>query len=119
MWNLPEAIPRDRIHELCAKADIFINASRSDNMPVSILEAFASGLPVATSSDGGILDMVTHGITRLLSEVGDCENLAKNVIRLLRDPALAQALAENSSRKRWRLRQVCWGLIDHEAAYWK
>lgn len=90
------AVPRNQIHELYAKADIFINASRSDNTPVSILEAFASGLTVATSSAGGIPHMVSHGVTGLLSEVGDFESLANNVIRLLRDPTLAQALAQNA-----------------------
>lgn len=90
------AIPRDRIHDVYAKADIFINASRADNAPVSILEAFASGLPVATSSAGGIPYMVSHEVTGLLSEVGDCESLAKNVIRLLHDSRLTQALTRNA-----------------------
>src|SRR5215467_13359555 len=77
------AIPRDRIRDLYANADIFINASRGDNMPVSILEAFASGLPVTTTAAGGIPHMVDHEVTGLLCEVGDCEGLANNVLRLL------------------------------------
>jgi len=47
------AIPRDRIRDLYANADIFINASRGDNMPVSILEAFACGTPAIVHNAGG------------------------------------------------------------------
>ncbi len=65
-------------------------------MPVSILEAFASGLPVVTTAAGGIPYMVTHEVTGLLSEVGDCEGLANNALRLLQDPILAQLLAQNA-----------------------
>jgi len=90
------AIPRERIHEAYANADIFINASRGDNMPVSILEAFASGLPVASSAAGGIPHMLTHEVNGLLSEVDDYEGLANNVLRLLQDPTLAHALAQNA-----------------------
>ena len=81
-------------------------------MPVSILEAFASGLPVTTTAAGGIPHMVDHEVTGLLCEVGDCEGLANNVLRLLQDQPLAQALAHNAHeavqqcswtpvRKRW------------------
>jgi glycosyltransferase involved in cell wall biosynthesis len=90
------AISRERIPDTYAKADIFINASRGDNMPVSILEAFASGLPVVTTAAGGIPHMVTHEVTGLLSEVGDCEGLANNALRLLQDPLLAQFVAQNA-----------------------
>jgi glycosyltransferase involved in cell wall biosynthesis len=90
------AILPHQIHGVYANADIFINASRGDNMPVSILEAFASGLPVASSAAGGIPHMLSHEITGLLSEVGDYESLANNVLRFLQDPTLAHALAQNA-----------------------
>jgi glycosyltransferase involved in cell wall biosynthesis len=76
--------------------DIFINGSRLDNMPVSILEAFASGTPVVTTAPDGIRYLVEHERTGLLCEPGDWRGLAENVIRLLRDPELALRLAENA-----------------------
>jgi glycosyltransferase involved in cell wall biosynthesis len=94
--ELAGAIPRERIHKVYANADIFINASRGDNMPVSILEAFASGLPVASSAAGGIPHMLTHEVTGLLSEVGDYESLANNVLRFLQHPTSAHAWAQNA-----------------------
>jgi len=106
------AIPRTRIAELYAKADIFINASRADNMPVSILEAFASGMPVASSAAGGIPHMLTHEVTGLLSPVGDPEGLANNVLRLLRNPTLARELAchahETAKRCSWTAVRTLW-----------
>lgn len=74
------------------RADIFVNASRLDNMPVSVLEAYASGLPVVTTSPEGMDYFVHHERTGLLSLVGDPKALAANVMRVLRDSGLAESL---------------------------
>jgi len=96
---------REQIGRRYDEADIFVNASWLDNMPVSILEAFASGTPVVTTAPEGIRYLVEHGRTGLLSEVGDATALAANVMRLLRDAELASRLAANgykeSQRYRW------------------
>ena len=110
--ELAGTVSREGIHDAYANADIFINASRGDNMPVSILEAFASGMPVATTAAGGIPHMLDHEVTGLLCEVGDWESLANNVVRLLQNQTLAQRMAHNAHeavqqcswtqvRKRW------------------
>ena len=49
--------------KLYADSDIYLNASEVDNQPVSILEAFASGLPVISTPTGDIPSMVRHGET--------------------------------------------------------
>lgn len=77
-------------------ADIFINASQLDNMPVSILEAFAAGTPVVTTAPEGMRYVVEHERTGLLSAPGDVGALAANVLRLLNDPALARQLVLNA-----------------------
>jgi len=77
-------------------ADIFINASRIDNMPVSIIEGFGAGTPVVTTAPESIPYFVEHERTGLLSKVGDPEELSRNVMRLLRDPELALRLARNA-----------------------
>jgi hypothetical protein len=87
---------RHEIGKHYADADIFINASRVDNMPVSIIEAFAAGTPVVTTSPESIPYFVEHERTGLLSPVGDAKALAANVLRLLRDPELASRLAQNA-----------------------
>jgi L-malate glycosyltransferase len=93
--EFPGAVDRTTIGAWFDRTDIFINASALDNMPVSILEAFAAGTPVVSTAPEGIRYMVTHEYTGLLSEPGDWRALADNVLRLLRDPELALRLARN------------------------
>jgi L-malate glycosyltransferase len=90
---------REEIGELYDRADIFINASWLDNMPVSIQEAYACGTPVVSTAAESIPYFVEHEGTGLLSEIGDVEALAGNVVRLLRDPDLAAKLALNAYRQ--------------------
>lgn len=87
---------RHEIGRFYDQADIFINASRLDNMPVSVIEAFGAGTPVVTTSPESMPYLVEHERTGLLSPVGDEKALAANAIRLLRDPALAARLARNA-----------------------
>ena len=91
--------------------DIFINASWVDNMPVSILEAFASGTPVVTTAPEGIRYFVEHERTGLLSEPGDWRALAENAIRLLRNPELAQQIALNAYEES---RRYQWGVLREQ-----
>ena len=103
--NFAGVASRDEIGTCYDRADIFVNASWLDNMPVSIIEAFAAGTPVVTTSPESIPYLVEHERTGLLSAVGDATALAANVLRLLSDPALAARLAQNayqeSSKYTW------------------
>jgi len=94
--NFTGVASRAEIGKYYDAADIFINASWLDNMPVSIIEAFGAGTPVVTTSPECMPYLVEHERTGLLSAVGDEKALAANVIRLLREPGLAQRLAENA-----------------------
>lgn len=87
---------RGGIGRLYDEADIFINASRLDNMPVSVLEAFAAGTPVVSTDPAGMRYVIEHEVTGLLSETGNADALARNVLRLLQDPGLASRLARNA-----------------------
>lgn len=78
------------------EANLFINSSTVDNMPVSILEAFAAGLPVVSTDVGGIPYLVEHGESGLLAASDDHRALAECLLRLVRDPALARRLARNA-----------------------
>lgn len=82
------------IAALYASADCMINSSTVDNMPISILEAFASGVPVVSTCAGGIPDMVEHGISGLLVPIGDDEAMAREVLRIFQNPEVATSLRQ-------------------------
>jgi len=87
----------DRSADLYAAADVYLNASDDrDNVPVSILEAFASGLPVVSTDSGGISELVRSGETGLLVPPQDHGELAASALALLADPELASTLARNA-----------------------
>ncbi|HKO45972.1 MAG TPA: heparinase II/III family protein [Pyrinomonadaceae bacterium] len=67
-------------------ADIYLNGSRIDNQPLSILEAFACGIPVLTSDAGGIPDMVADGITGFVVPVDDHDWMAAKALSVLEKP---------------------------------
>jgi len=94
-------VTRERMAELYNEADCFLNGSRIDNQPLSILEAFASGLPVVTTNAGGIPDVVTDGVTAPMVEVDDHEALARSAIALIEQPELAHRII-NAGRNECR-----------------
>jgi glycosyltransferase involved in cell wall biosynthesis len=87
----PAAMPA-----LLDAADVFVNASVVDNQPVSVLEAFAAGLPVVTTATGDIGALVRDGETGTLVPAGDPGAMAKAVIDLVEDGDRARALARQA-----------------------
>jgi glycosyltransferase involved in cell wall biosynthesis len=110
--NFIGVVSRAEIGRSYDRADIFVNASNLDNMPVSVLEAFASGTPVITTEPEGMKYVVTHERTGLLSRPGDATALAGNILRVLREPELAARLARNafseSARYGWNTVREQW-----------
>jgi glycosyltransferase involved in cell wall biosynthesis len=106
------AVGNQEIHRFYDENDIFINASEVDNLPVSILEAFASGTVVASTSPGGIPFLVEHSRTGLLSPPGSTQELAQNVIDIVDDPEFAEAMAmaayEEFKRRTWPFLRKQW-----------
>jgi glycosyltransferase involved in cell wall biosynthesis len=105
---------------LYADADLVLNASEVDNMPISLLEAMASGVPFVSSAAGGIPDMVDDGRTGLLAPVGDASALADKALQLLRDPQRARRQAlegiEEARRYAWERIGPMWRTAYQEAA---
>lgn len=79
-------------------ADIFLNTNRVDNMPVSVIEACALGLPVVATNVGGISDLLTDNETCMLVPDDDNRAMATAVLRLLHDPDLAGRLSANGRK---------------------
>ncbi len=107
-----------RMREFYDASDVYVNSPNIDNMPNSIIEAFASGIPVVTTNAGGIPYIVTHGETGLMVELDDHEGLARLALTLMRTPALGREIA-------LRAREVCltryvWEAVagEWESLYW-
>jgi phenylacetate-CoA ligase len=94
-------VPHAQMPAIYDRADILLNPTNVDNMPVSLLEAFASGLPVVSTDAGGIPYLVTSGENGLLAPVGDSAGLAAHLLWVISHPDEARALA----RKAWEERE--------------
>ena len=81
-----------RVAELYRSADLLLNSSRVDNMPISLLEAMASGVPIVSTNVGGIPYLVEHDRTALLVPPADPEAMADAALRVLSHPGLAERL---------------------------
>jgi len=78
-------------------ATIALNPSRVDNMPISVLEALASGVPVVSTNVGGVPHLVQDGQTALLVQPGSPEPMAEAMGRIAADKILARRLSEAGS----------------------
>ena len=85
-------VENEQMAGLYRSADIMLNPSLADNMPISVLEALASGVPVVSTRVGGVPHLVQHEKTALLVPPGDVDAMARAVIRVLEDPDLADRL---------------------------
>ena len=101
-------------------SDIYLNASKIDNQPLSILEAFACGLPVVTTDAGGIPDIVTDENTGFLVPVGDYQGLAARALKLLEDQSIATKMTElarlECTRYTWPVVCPQWLDVYHSVA---
>jgi glycosyltransferase involved in cell wall biosynthesis len=77
---------------LYEKADIYLNSSVVDNMPLSFIEAFSCGLPIVSYATGGIPYLVANGETGLLVETKDFQALAQKAIFLLENQEFAKKI---------------------------
>lgn len=92
--------PRDRVVALLGESDVVVQPSivlpngKTEGIPVALMEALASGVPVVATSVSGVPELVEDGVTGRLVPPGDDEALADALVDLQRDPALAARLAE-------------------------
>jgi L-malate glycosyltransferase len=81
---------------LIAEADLFVMSSREEGLGTTVLEAMALGIPVASTTAGGLPEMLGEG-AGLLVPPGDATGLAEAVERLVRDPVTRAAVVARAS----------------------
>ncbi|MGA7161970.1 MAG: N-acetyl-alpha-D-glucosaminyl L-malate synthase BshA [Bacteroidota bacterium] len=85
--------------ELLSAADLFLMPSQSESFGLSALEAMACEVPVISSSVGGLPELVVHGETGYIAEIGDIDRMAKYAIELLTNDTRREMFAK-AGRKR-------------------
>ena len=105
-------VPPDAIWRHYAEADIYLQTPDIDNMPSSILEAFASGCAVVSTDAGGVPAILTGGVHGLLTPCNDHEAAGRAILRLLDDPPLARSLTSAAfagcARYQWSSVRTQW-----------
>ena len=86
----------ERMPQAYDSADLYVQTPSIDNMPMSVLEAFASGTPVVSTDVGGVRAMLTDRVHGRLVPDNDPQAVANAVIELLDDPVGAVQLARQA-----------------------
>lgn len=97
---------------LLAASDIFALASNWEGTPLAVIEAMAAGLPVVATSVGGVPELVTDGLTGVLTPAGDIGSMVSALGRLARDAGLRQLMGRAA-----RLRSAGFGVDAMVSAY--
>ncbi len=98
-------VPKAAIPSLANEHDIYIQTPRVDNMPVSVIEVWASGLPVISTNIGGVPYLIRDGVDGLLVPVEDSRAMAEQCLELLADCEKAERLSQNG---RGRALEYAW-----------
>jgi glycosyltransferase involved in cell wall biosynthesis len=85
---------RNDVQRLIAAMNIFLLSTRTEGLPLVILEAMAHAKPVAATRVGGVPEVVQHGVTGLLHESKDARQQADDLLRLLNDASLRKQMGE-------------------------
>ncbi len=85
--------------QILSAADLFLMPSQSESFGLSALEAMACEVPVVSSSVGGLPELIVHGETGYIAEIGDIDRMARYAIELLTSENKHQLFAQNSRKR--------------------
>ena len=88
---------RTDIAEILPELDLMLITSETEGLGTAILDAFACKVPVVATAAGGIPEIVIHEKTGLLASVGDAAGLAAQVVRMMQDDALKNAIIQGAT----------------------
>lgn len=94
---------QEALYEILCSADVFILPSQMESFGLSALEAMSCGLPVIATNVGGLPEVVLHGETGYLTEVGNVERMASYVIELFEDKNKYEKFSEQARERAVKL----------------
>ncbi|MGY3089626.1 N-acetyl-alpha-D-glucosaminyl L-malate synthase BshA [Hymenobacter sp. UYAg731] len=88
----------EAVEEVLSVGDLFLMPSENESFGLAALEAMACEVPVVSTNAGGIPELNVHGVTGMLSEIGDVEDMVKNALYVLDDANLPRFKAAARAR---------------------
>lgn len=89
---------RDDIPQLLRISNVYTASSRSEGLGMNVIEAMACGIPVVAFRNRGHCEIISSGSNGLLTEQGDCAEMAEAVIRLHDSPRLRKQITKQAQR---------------------
>jgi L-malate glycosyltransferase len=87
---------QERLVDILTASDLFLIPSQSESFGLAALEAMACGLPVISTSVGGLPELVKHNETGFISEIGDVDRMAKYAVDLLSNDKKYELFSNNA-----------------------
>ena len=88
----------EAVEEVLSVGDLFLMPSENESFGLAALEAMACEVPVVSTTAGGIPELNVHGVTGMLSEIGDVDDMIKNALYVLHDDNLPRFKAAARAR---------------------
>ena len=87
-------LSQKELYQYYAKGSIFALHSQEESQGIALVEAMAAGLPVVSTTVGGIPDVITNEKSGLLSAYSDTDAFADNILRLLQSSSLMTSMSD-------------------------
>ncbi len=87
---------QDDIEYYMSCADAFLFPSEYESFGLAALEAMSCELPVIASNGGGLREVMIHGETGFLADVGDVEQMARHTLDVIRNPDLGRKIGKQA-----------------------
>lgn len=105
--------------QILSAADIFLLPSQSESFGLAALEAMSCGVPVVATNMGGIPEVVSHGETGYIAELGDIKRMARYAVDLLKHPRRWEEFSHNARNRAVQLFDKELIVPQYEALYRK